>query len=290
MIVVILFLDIESLVKTASLLKILLFLFILLSVIIMRESRIRHYRPKFSSPFYPYIQIIGILGLIFLIIQMGVLPMVLVSCFVLFGFLWYWFYARDKIWREFSLMHVVERLTGEKSTTRMTDQELREILIDRDEIDEQRFKQLMQTCTILDLYKYLPPDDLFHIIAKKLSEKVHIKEKTLFRLLKSRSSDSNVVIHPGMAIVSTKMKGHNKFEIVLVRTKKGLVISKDIDPIHCIFIILATPDFESFYYHCLMWLVQISDDPEFEKRWVEAEDEAMLRDIILTSWKRRESK
>lgn len=289
MIIVILFLDIENLVKTASLLKILLFLFILFSIIIMRESKIRNYRPKFRSPFYPYIQIIGIFGLLFLIIQMGLVPMLLVGCFVLIGFLWYWFYARDKIWREYSLMHVVERLTGGKLTTFMTDQELREILIDRDEIDEQRFKQLINDCTVLDLYKYLPPDELFKAISKKLSKKVQIKEKTLFRLLKSRSTDSNVVIHPGMAIFSTRIRGHNKFEIVLVRTKKGLVISEDIDPIHCIFIILATKDYESFYYHCLMWLVQISEDKEFEKRWIDAKDEQNLRDILLESWKRQEA-
>ncbi|MCK4332733.1 MAG: amino acid permease, partial [Thermoplasmatales archaeon] len=42
MISVILFLDLESLVKTASLLKILLFLFVIFSLIIMRESKIRH--------------------------------------------------------------------------------------------------------------------------------------------------------------------------------------------------------------------------------------------------------
>jgi len=289
MIIVILFLDIESLVKTASLLKILLFLFILLSIIIMRESKIRNYRPKFRSPFYPYIQIIGIIGLLFLIIQMGLVPMLLVGCFILFGFLWYWFYARDKIWREYSLMHVIERLTGEKSTTYMTDKELREILIDRDEIDKKRFKQLIRSCTVLDLYKYLPPDELFKVISKKLTKKVQIREKTLFRLLKSRSTDSNVVIHPGMAIFSTRVKGHNKFEIVLVRTKKGLVISEDIDPIHCIFIILATKDFESFYYHCLMWLVQISEDKKFKKSWIEAKSEQNLRDILLDSWKRHET-
>jgi mannitol/fructose-specific phosphotransferase system IIA component (Ntr-type) len=169
----------------------------------------------------------------------------------------------------------------------MTDQELREILIERDEIHEQRFSHLIQTCIILDLFKYLPPDELFQLISKKLSKKVQVREKTLFRLLKSRYADSNVVIHPGMAIFSTKIKGHNKFEIVLVRTKKGLMISEDIDPIHCIFIILTTFDFESFYYHCLMWLVQISDDSGFEKQWVESKDESMLRDIILDSWERQ---
>jgi len=132
MIFVILFLDIESLVKTASLLKILLFLFVIFSLMIMRESKIRHYRPKFRSPFYPWVQLAGVVGLVFLIFEMGLVPMITVGVFILFGFGWYWFYARDKIWREYSLLHVVERVTGQKSTGYLVDEELREILIERD--------------------------------------------------------------------------------------------------------------------------------------------------------------
>ena len=85
MILVILFLDIEGLVKTASLLKILLFIFVILSLVIMRESKIRHYRPKFKSPFYPWIQIAGVIGLVFIIIEMGLIPMLLVGFFILFA-------------------------------------------------------------------------------------------------------------------------------------------------------------------------------------------------------------
>jgi mannitol/fructose-specific phosphotransferase system IIA component (Ntr-type) len=215
---------------------------------------------------------------------MGLIPMVLVGCFLLFGFLWYWFYARDKIWREYSLMHVMERITDEKSTTFMMDEELRSILIKRDDIDEKHFEMMIRNCKILDLFKYLPPDKLFHLISKTLAKRVNLKEESLYKLLKSRGKDSNVVIHPGIAIFSNRIKGHHKFEIVVVRTKKGLVISKDIDPIHCIFIILATSDYQSYYYHTLMWLVQISDDSEFEKKWISAKNSDDLREVILQTW------
>ena len=73
----------------------------------------------------------------------------------------------------------------------------------------------------------------------------------------------------------------------MVRTKKGLMISDRIDPIHCMFIILASSDFESFYYHMLMWLVQISDDPGFEEKWKNAKTEDALRLIIIDSWEKR---
>ena len=255
----------------------------------MRESKIRHYRPKFKSPFYPLVQIAGMIGLIFLIFQMGFIPMILVGCFILFGFLWYWFYARDNIWREYSSLHIIERIKEEKSTTFMTDKELKKILIQRDEIDENRFEEMLKQCKVLDIYKYLQPDDLFKLISKELKDKVNIKEEALYKLLKARKKDSNVVIHPGMAIFSNKVKGRNKFEIVLVRTKKGLIISKDIDPIHSIFIIITTSDNQSYYLHALMWLVKISEDPDFEKNWINGKNVEDIRDAILKAWKKRKS-
>ena len=57
MISIILFLDIEGLVKTASTLVLLLFIFVNLSHIMMRESKIRHYRPSFKAPLLSLIHI-----------------------------------------------------------------------------------------------------------------------------------------------------------------------------------------------------------------------------------------
>jgi amino acid transporter/mannitol/fructose-specific phosphotransferase system IIA component (Ntr-type) len=287
MILVILFLDIESLVKTASLLKILLFIFVILSLIIMRESKIRHYRPKFKSPFYPWIQIAGICGLVFLILEMGLIPMLLVGFFILFGFLWYWFYAHDKIWREYSLLHVVERLTGEKTSAYLTDEELREILIERDDITEKRFEEIINKCEIIDIEKILHPAELAHLISQKLSNKLNIDEEKLYKILKRKGSDSNIIVHPGVAILSHTIKGRNKYEILVIRSKKGLLISNDIDPINAFVVIVASSDLQNFYHHSLMWIIQISELTDFNKKWVEAENINELRNILLQGWNNR---
>jgi amino acid transporter len=289
MILVILFLDIESLVKTASLLKILLFLFVIFSLIIMRESKIRHYRPKFKSPFYPWIQFAGIFGLIFLIFEMGIIPMLLVGFFILFGFLWYWFYARDKIWREYSLLHVFERVTGKKSTTFMTDEEFREILIERDDITEKRFERIIKKCEIIDIDKILHPEELAHLISHKLSEKLNTNEEKLYKILRRKERDSNIIVHPGVAILSHTIKGRDKYEILLIRSKKGLLISDDIDPIYAFVIIVTSPDLQNFYYHSIMWFVQIADKTDFKDEWINAKDIKEIRDIILASWQKRKT-
>ena len=287
MIFVILFLDLESLVKTASLLKILLFLFVIFSLIIMRESKIRHYQPKFRSPFYPWVQLAGVGGLVFLIFEMGIVPMLLVGGFILFGFCWYWFYARDKIWREYSLLHVIERLTGEKSTGYLVDEELREILIERDDVTEKRFEDLIKKCEVIDVYKYERPDKFAWLIANKLADRLNTDRDSLHALLKKMETDSNIIVHPGIAIFSHIIKGRDKFEIILVRSKKGIKLSDDVDPIHAFFVIVASPDQQSYYLHTLMWIVQIAEETDFEDEWIHAKDIDELRDIILSSWKKR---
>jgi amino acid transporter len=289
MISVILFLDLEGLVKTASTLKILLFIFVIFSLIIMRESKIRHYRPKFKSPFYPWIHVAGIIGFIFLIIQMGIIPIILVGGFIFFGFGWYWFFARDKIWREYSLLHVIERITGEKSTGYLVDEELREVLIDRDQLEEERFKKVIKNCEVIDLYKYIRPDKLALLIAERLTIRLDISIDKLYTLLRKKEKDSNVVIHPGISVVSNMIKGKDKFELIIVRSKMGIILTDNIDPIRAFFIIVSSPDKKSLYLHTLMWLIQIAEETDFEKEWVNAKDEEELRKIILKSWKKRKS-
>lgn len=110
MISAILFLDLENLIKTASTLKLLLFLLATLSLIFMRESKAQHYRPTFRSPLYPWIQIFGIVGYGFLIFEMGIVPMLTVGIFVVCGLGWYCVYARGKVKREHALLHVIRRV------------------------------------------------------------------------------------------------------------------------------------------------------------------------------------
>lgn len=92
----ILFLPLELLVKVASSILILLYIFANLTVILFRESKISSYQPKFSSPFYPYMQILGILSGFFLLLEMGTKIIFLMVVFLFLGFLWYRVYAQKR--------------------------------------------------------------------------------------------------------------------------------------------------------------------------------------------------
>ncbi|TEU01071.1 MAG: amino acid permease, partial [Candidatus Stahlbacteria bacterium] len=67
--VIALFLPLDILIKAASSVLILTYLFSCFSIIILRESRLQNYQPTFHAPWYPWIQIIGILGFGFLLFE-----------------------------------------------------------------------------------------------------------------------------------------------------------------------------------------------------------------------------
>jgi len=134
MLLVILFLDLENLIKTASTLKLLMYTLANWSVIFMREGKIKHYKPTFRSPLYPWIQILGIAGECFLIYMMGGTPLMIVGIFIVCAWGWYWFYARGKTKSEYALLHVIERITGKKLTSSLLNKELRGISKERDDL------------------------------------------------------------------------------------------------------------------------------------------------------------
>lgn len=290
MIAIMWFLDLENFVKTASTLKLIIFILVNLAIIFMRESNIRHYRPKYRAPLYPYIQIIGIVGCASLIFFMGAIPLLIVGVFILCGLGWYFIYSHGKIKREYALLHVAERVTGIKSTDHLLDEELREILIERDDITESTFEQKIKDCVVLDLKHFVPPEEFAIDVAKPLAKRLKMSEERLYKKLMRREKDSNIMVRPGFAIISFHIKGRNKFEIALVRTKKGAIFSHDAPPVHAAIIIVSSPDQQHFYLHSLMWMVQIEEQQDFGEEWKSAKSKSELRDIVLSSWRNRATK
>ncbi|MCQ9206498.1 MAG: amino acid permease, partial [Omnitrophica bacterium] len=199
MICAILFLSLENLVKTASTLMLLLFLLVNVSVILMRESKIQSYRPKFLSPLYPWLQIAGILGYGFLIFKMGRIPLSITAAFIAFALSWYLIYARKKVKRQAALVHIVERITaGELADPTLPD-ELRDILLERDQIVEDRFDHLIADCSILDLGRSLSMEDFFKEASGIIAKELNVSSDGIFNSLAKREKESSTVIGPGLA-------------------------------------------------------------------------------------------
>ncbi|MFH1519297.1 MAG: amino acid permease [Candidatus Omnitrophota bacterium] len=287
MLVLILFLDLEDLVKIASTLMILLFIFVNLSVIIMRESKVINYRPIFKAPFYPWIQIFGIIIYSFLIFKMGKLPVATGLFFVGASFTWF-LLSFSKIKRHSALMHLVERITAKEFVDTSLEDELKEILHKRDKIIKDRFDHIIENSLTLDIDEEMSRDDFFKLISEALSLRLAISSEQIKELLIKREEKSHTVIEKGLAIPHIVVPGEHKFEIVLVRARKGIIFSPQEAPVEIIFVLAGSLDERNFHLRALMAIAQIVREGGFYNNWMRMKDKKALKMLVLSSTRKRE--
>ena len=91
----ILFLDVIKIAKLASAFKVLMFIFNELSVIVLRETNAQWYKPSFKSPFYPYVQLFGIISGVVLLSFLGIMPLISVFGVFVLGFIIFLIYGKQ---------------------------------------------------------------------------------------------------------------------------------------------------------------------------------------------------
>ncbi len=287
MIFIILFLSLENLVKTASTLNLLLFMFVNLAVIIMRESKIQSYRPTFRAPLYPWLQIAGIGIPAFIIFEMGKVPLLITGMFIVFALIWYLLYARFRVERQSALMHVLERVTAKELQGATLHSELKEIIIERDNIVEDRFDRIIKECEILDLEQAAIADNVFRQAATILARRLQVDEEALYRLFLEREAQSSTVIARDLAIPHIIVDGEGKFDIILIRCQPGITFPHGKEPVHSVFVLAGTRDQRNFHLRALAAIAQIAQDKDFDKSWLKARNIEELRDIILLAERKR---
>ncbi len=282
-----LFLKLSILVKVASSVLILTFLFSCLSVIIMRESRLQNYRPQFRSPLYPWVQIVGVVGCLLLLVGMGTPALLASAVLIAAGFLSYWFYGRVRSTREYALLHLVERLTSKALTEHLLESELKEVIRERDHISTDRFDHIIEKCPILDIDHHMTLEAFFAEVAETLSERLDTPKDEIVRLLHEREQETSTVIASGLAIPHLVLQGDHKFDILLARCKKGISWSGDVPEVHAVFVLAGTKDERNFHLRALAAIAQIAQPLHFYKRWIQARNAEALRDVVLLGQRQR---
>ncbi|MBU4342686.1 MAG: amino acid permease [Candidatus Omnitrophica bacterium] len=288
MVLALLFLKLELLVKIASSILILLFMFANLTVILFRESKIASYRPKFHSPLYPYLQVMGILGGIFLLIEMGTFIVFLTMIFLLLGFTWYRIYGKKQATRDSALIYMLERLVaGDKelaSDNLLT--ELKDIVMQRDKVTEDRFHELVEDGKALDIEEPQKMEDFFKDVSEILGRDLGLNPQTLFNKFIDREMESSTVLRKGLAIPHIIIGGKKIFKVLLVRARSGIIFPND-KLAHIIFILVGSPDERNLHLKVLAAIAQITESAGFDKKWFEARNTDELKNIVLLAERRR---
>ena len=96
MILIILTLPVEEIAKTAGAFQIIVYILVCLALIAFRQRSPAWYDPAFRAPLYPWVQVFGVVGGLFIMTQMDTLPIVGGVGFVILGLAWYWVYGRPR--------------------------------------------------------------------------------------------------------------------------------------------------------------------------------------------------
>jgi len=282
-----LFLRLGILIEAASMVIILMQILANISVIILRESRLQNYQPRFRAPFYPWLQIVGIIGLVLLIVEAGLESMLISGILIVVGFLAYWFYGRLRGYREYALLHLIESITAKELTSYTLETELKEIIRERDGLEEDRFDETIEHSIVLDFEKKLDREELFHEVAAGLSNTLDMSSRKLFDLLVKREKDSSTVISPAIAVPHVVIPGQKRFAILIARSKQGFHFSESAPAVKAVFVLAGTKDERNFHLVSLAAIAQIVYEDGFDRKWLASKGEQSLRDLVVLGKRRR---
>ncbi len=287
-VVILLLLQPMKIAKLASAFQLLMLAAICLAVIVMRESRIESYDPGYRSPFYPWMHLLGAGASVWLIGEMGWLPIVFTLGLVGLGGAWYWFYVRGNVARNGAIYHIFERLGQQRYEG--LDRELREILKEKGLRQADPFDEVVARAHVLDLDEPLDFEEVVRRVAWWQSSFVpHSAEEISRRYLEGTLIGETPVTH-GVALPHLRIEGLQHPEMALVRSRPGVRIAFN-DPlmnfeedellVHAIFFLMS-PDHDPAQH--LRILAQIAgrvDEEGFAEDWMAARDEQELKEVLL---------
>jgi len=220
---------------------------------------------------------------------MGKVPLLISVGFVALSAAWFGLYVSKRVSRASAAMHIVERVTDRELKTITLENELRDILLERDDVIEDRFDQLIRECEILDIAERQPAEKVFREISTILAERLGTNEYVLFEKFLYREAEGGTVVQPGFAIPHIVVEGENKFDILLVRAVDGIDFPHAQAPIRIMFVLAGSKDERNYHLRALMAIAQIAQEKDFEQRWLAARDAAAIRNLILLSTRKRDT-
>lgn len=282
-----LLLPLELLVKAASTVILTSYLLTNLAVIIMRESNIVNYKPSFKAPFYPWLQVGCVLVFTFFIIDLGAASIEISLSFVFLSIFVYLFYGSKVKNSEYALLHLMKRITDHRLTKSNIENELREIIINRDNIEQDSFDDLIKQAKIIDIDKAMNFKELLTVVAKSFNEEIGMaEEEIIFRFLERQKMNSSVV-SDFLAIPHIVLDGEDKMFLIIVRCKKGINFSEEEQGVKAVFFIGGTREHRILHLKTIASIATLVGQKEFVKNWLSTENLVELKNLMILSNRER---
>jgi APA family basic amino acid/polyamine antiporter len=285
--VFVLLFDASKIAKLAGAFQLMMFALSCLAVIVMRESRIESYDPRYRSPFYPWLHILGVLAPFWLIVEMGLLPSLFTGGLITFGAMWYSYYARERVDREGAIFHVFERLGRQRDTG--LDRELRQIMKEKGLRDADPFEEVVTTASIIDTPVGTGFRNVVWEAAAHLADACDVSAKELAEDFLEGTVVGMTPVSHGVALPHLRRPDIESAHLVLVRCHGGTEMDVDFgesrerpsDPVQAMFFLVSPTGNPGLHLRILAQIAGRVDKEDFMEAWLSASDHQELKEAIL---------
>ena len=283
---IVLFLDAKGIAKVASTFQLIAFAMVNLSVIVMRESRMRSYDPGFRSPGYPWVQLAGVLVSLSLIPLMGWMPVAFALGLVGVGLVWYVVYAHGKAEHAVAVMRVMERIAEEilsrESAAPALDRELREIMKEKGLRPEDPFAEVVLRAPFIDLPDGAEWDDIMREAVERLSKQHPEHADAIRGALLEAGRHGETPAAEGIALPHVLLEGIERYELIAARSRSGLHFPGVGRPVYAVFVLLGSRADPQQHLRMLAGIARRAEEPRFLARWAATEAVEDLKALLLT--------
>ena len=280
MIAVLVLFDVASVAKLASAFQLLLFGLVCVAVIVMREARIPTYKPGFKAPFYPWLQIIGILISFWLIIEMGILAIAFTGMVVIGCVLWYYFYAAGNLERRGAIFHIHQRL-GQQQYEGL-ERELMTIIHDRTQAENLSYEAVIARSAMMDFrYGIYNLEHVTDIMIGEAETRFDIRPTIITEAMSSET----LHLHPISPHVHIHYITHPELEqpelFVLRFGPQAKLDIPSAKSAHTLMFLIVPPKPVGLDLRLAGHLAEVVQSDHFETRWIKAEKERDMNEVLM---------
>jgi len=126
-------------------------------------------------------------------------------------------------------------------------------------------------------------DDLFKKVSDAMARDLGgISRQEIFDKLIQREKSSSTAISPLFALPHIVLEGKNKFQMIIVRSLKGIKFNDTMAKVHAMFFLAGSMDQRHFHLVVISNLARLVQDPDFEKLWLRTRNLKVLRKTLMT--------
>lgn len=287
MVVVLLVFPVETVAKLASAFQLVLFALICVAVIVMRESRIEWYKPGFKAPFYPWLQVAGIIISLWLISQIGFLAIVFTAALLIGCVAWYRYYTSGNLERRGAIFHVHQRL-GEQKYEGL-ERELMTIIHDRTQEENLSYEALIARSAVIDVQ-----DGTFDREALNSLLRQTARDRFDKGVAVAAAFDDSMVFRPigeGVHMSISPMRDVEQPELIVCRFAKQVTLMledleeldelEDVDEAHTLLFLVAPDRPVGLDLRLAGHIAEVVQSDNFTERWLGATDEKTLNGVLM---------